>query len=212
MTLSRCVACGLPVLEIDGQFSMLDSLFIQNGSPPPATAGWWHARCLADSDAGPAWFAARLRNYREVRRFEVVAEPAGWTVLHHPQRGKTLALARHGEQIDLSIGGHRQARAVEGGLIFPRVDDEFHLELEDASIIQAIKDGLVTRGRYPLPAVIAALGIADRVVHPEAIERGVFQLVPALQHHWGEHAVSASVSYGVFIPTELESYVGERVR
>lgn len=212
MNLSRCVACRLPVLEIDGQFSKLDSLFIQNGSPPPATAGWWHARCLAESDAGPAWYAARLRNYRDVRRFEVVAELAGFTVLRDPRRGKTLALARHGELIDLALGGRSQARAAEGGLIFPRSEDEFHLELEDASIVQAIKDALVTSGSYPLSAVLAALGIADRVVHPEALERGAFELVRGLQHHWSEHAVSARVRYGVFIPGELEPHIGERVR
>ena len=44
MRLSRCTHCALPVLELEGQFSKLDSLFIDNGHPPPETAGWWHAR------------------------------------------------------------------------------------------------------------------------------------------------------------------------
>jgi hypothetical protein len=165
-------------------------------------------RCLADSDAGPAWYAARLRNYRDIRRFESIAELAGWTVLRNPQHNKVLALAHHGELIELSTYRRKQGRAVGGGLIFPHVDEEFHLELEDASIIQTIKDGFVASGTYPLPAVLTALGIADRVVHPEALERGMFRFVRSLQGYWGAHAVSARVEYGVCIPAELEPYVG----
>lgn len=209
MNLSRCVACDLPVLELEGQFTKLDSFFIQNGSPPPDTAGWWHVRCLAGSDAGPAWYAARLRNYRDVRRFVPIAELAKWTVLSSPQHNKVLALAHHGELIELSSRRRKHGRAVDSGLIFPHVEEEFHLELEDASIIQAIKDGFIISGTYPLSAVLAALGIADRTVHPEVLERGALRFVRSLQEYWRPHAVSARVEYGVFIPAELEPYVGE---
>ncbi|HWO24388.1 MAG TPA: hypothetical protein VNO30_36840 [Kofleriaceae bacterium] len=208
MNLSRCVACDLPVLELEGQFTKLDSFFIQQGAPPPETAGWWHARCLAGSAAAPAWYAARLRSYRDMRRFEPIAEPAGWTVLRSPQRDKVLALAQSGELLELSAYPRKQGRAVDGGVIVPHVDEEFHLELEDAAIIDTIKVELAASGTYPLSAVLAALGIADRVVHPEALERGAFHRVRSLEEHWGPHAVSARVEYGVFIPAEVAPFLG----
>jgi len=80
--LSRCPHCKLPVLELEGQFSKLDSLYIHNGNPPAATAGWWHAGCLAGSDAAAPWYEARLRNFRDVRRYQEVAATPQWTVLH----------------------------------------------------------------------------------------------------------------------------------
>lgn len=34
MKLSACVGCELPVLELEGQFEFLDSLFVSGGEPP----------------------------------------------------------------------------------------------------------------------------------------------------------------------------------
>lgn len=214
MKLPRCVACQRPVLEIDGQFTKLDSLYIQPGpdAPPRGSAGWWHLSCFAESPAGPAWYQTRLRNYRDVRRFETVVELASWTVLLGPNRSDVIALGHHGELLGLSLGGHPQARAVPGGRIFPRVDEPFHFDIDDPALIKAIKDGFIAHGSYPLPDVFAALGIADRVVHPEAIEHGRFRFARDLQEFWTPSSVSASVEYGVFIPDELVPYVGEYVR
>jgi hypothetical protein len=212
MKLPRCTHCTLPVLELEGQFSKLDSLYIRDGAPPRETAGWWHARCLAESEVGPLWFEARLGNFRDVRGYQEVAVLPQWTIVREPNRGKLLAFGRHGELLSLSRGGRKHARAVAGGSIFPRVEETFHLELDDEQLVQQIKDGLVSNGSFPLPAVLDGLGIADRTVHAEALERGVFRFDKGLQEHWGRRFVSARAEYGVFVASELEPHVGELIR
>jgi len=209
--LSRCTHCKLPVLELEGQFSKLDSLFIGSGGPPPATAGWWHAGCLAGSEAAALWYEARLRNFRDVRRYQEVAATPGWTVLREPNRGKMLAFGRGGELLSLSRGT-KGARAAAGGAIYPVRDEVFHLELDDDGLVQRIKDGLVSTGAFPVPALLEGMAIADRTVHPEALEHGALRFDSALQAHWGPRFVSAQAEYGVFVPSELEPHVGEFIR
>lgn len=212
MKLSSCQGCGKPVLELEGQFSVLDSLYIHNGFPPPETSGWWHARCLSESEAGSAWYEARLRNFRDVRRYQVVADYPQWTVLRGPNRGNLLAFGRRGELLNLSRGNRKLARPIEGGRLYPKIEETFHLELDDLDLVQAIQEGLRSVGSHPLPAVLNAMGIADRVVHPEAIEHGAFHFDKALQHDWDRRFVSARLEYDVFVPTELEPHVGEFMR
>ncbi len=202
MKLSSCVACTLPVLELEGQFEKLDSYYLAGGSPALATAGWWHARCLIESEVGPSWYAARLANYREVRGHTVVAELPAWTVVTGP-RGDRLAFGRNGQL--LSLGG-KPTRTVPGGAIHPHVDREFNLELSDLALAEAIKQGLSTAGTYPLLAVFEGLGIADRVAHAEALDGGVFRYVADLAGYWSPRSVSARAEYGTFMPAELEPY------
>jgi hypothetical protein len=211
MKLSRCTHCTLPVLELEGQFSRLASLFIADGHPPPETAGWWHARCLAGSDVAALWYEARLRNFRDVRRYQEVAATPHWTVLRDPNRGKLVAFGRGGELLSLSRG-KTGARPVPGGAIYPVVEDVFHLELDDDALAPRIKDALVATGAFPLPALLEGMAIADRTVHPEALERGALRFDSALQAHWKPRFVSARAEYGVFVPAELEPYVGEFIR
>lgn len=211
MKLSRCTHCKLPVLELEGQFSKLDSLFIHNGHPPPATAGWWHAGCLAGSDAAAAWYEARVRNFRDVRRYQEVAATPEWTVLREPNRGKLLAIGRNGDLLSLSRG-RKGARAVAGGAVYPVLDEVFHLELDDQGLVQRIKDGLTSTGTFSVPVLLEGMAIADRTVHPEALEHGVLRFDGGLQAHWGPRFVSAQAEYGVFVPSELEPHVGELIR
>ena len=211
MKLSRCPHCKLPVLELEGQFSKLDSLYIHNGQPPAATAGWWHAGCLAGSDAAGPWYEARLRNFRDVRRYQEVAATPQWTVLREPNRGKLLALGRAGELLSLSRG-RAGAHPVPGGAVYPVHDEVFHLELDDAGLVQRIKDSLSSAGTFPVPALLEGMAIADRTVHPEALANGVLRFDGGLQAHWGPRFVSAQAEYGVFVPSELEPHVGEFIR
>jgi hypothetical protein len=207
-----CPSCGLRVLELEGQFSILDSLYINDGSPPPETSGWWHARCLAESDVAPLWYEARLRNFRDVRGYQPVAEYARWTVLREPNRSKLLAFGRGGEILNLSRGHRKKARAADGGRIYPKTEEMFHLEFDDLDLAQTIQERLMNAGSYPLLDVLNAIGISDKLVHPEALDRGVFRFDKGLQRDWDKRSVSAGAEYGVFVPAELEAHVGEFVR
>src|SRR5512143_1364321 len=104
---SDCKGCGLPVLEIAGQFENLDSYFIEGGQPDPATSGEWHTVCLIASPIGATLNAARLRNYREVRHYETVAELPEWTIIRRPGGG-ALAFGRTGKLLALGDLGSKK--------------------------------------------------------------------------------------------------------
>lgn len=208
----RCTGCGLRILELEGQFSVLDSLYISNGSPPEASSGWWHARCLAESDVASVWCEARLRNFRDVRRYHTVAEYALWTVLREPNRGKLLAFGRDGQILSLSRGQRERVRATAGGSIYPKTEERFYFEPEDIELVQTIQQQLVSSGSYPLIDTLKAMGISDKLVHAEALEYGLLRFDERLQPDWDARSVSVGVEYGVFVPSELEPHVGEFVR
>jgi hypothetical protein len=204
-----CRSCGLPVLGLHGQIANLDSYFISDGAPPPESAGWWHVACLAASPFAADWYQARLRNFRDVRGYESVAELAHWSVLRLQRTGDVTALGREGGLLSLSPR-HGRPRPVPGGVIYRVVEDEYHLELADEAIVQTIHEALTSEGTYPLPALIEQLGIGNRMAHPEALERGLFRFNKSLRRDWMRRAVSSSIEYGVFVPTELVPYIAAK--
>jgi len=201
----RCTGCGHTVLELEGQFEMLDSYYVDDGEPPLDSTGGWHLRCLLASPYGAAWFAARRRSYVGVRGYDVMAESAVWTVVRNPRTKEAVALAPTGEMTSLVFTRGRPRR-VDGGAIYRR-DEEYNLELDDRDAIQAIQDALTSVGTLPILALLEVLGIADRTVHPEALEGSVFRFDRALRRDWGPDFVAARADYGVFVPTALEPYV-----
>lgn len=212
MKLSACVACELPVLELEGQFELLDSLFVSGGEPPELSAGEWHLSCLRTSAVGPSWQDARVRNFRDTRGFVPIAERNGWQVLRDPRRGKVLAFGTTGEMLNLSLGGRKNARTAPDGLVFPISNPDFHLELDDRELVRELQETLVSKGAAPLELVLEKLHIADRMVDRIALERAAFRFDEDLQGFWGPRRVSARVEYGVFVPDVLQDLVGERVR
>jgi hypothetical protein len=207
MRLASCVHCELPVLELRGQVAVLDSYYISDGEPPPTSAGWWHARCLADSEVAAAWYEARLRNHRDVRGLRPLGQLDHWTVVRHPRTGEVLAFGRRGELLSLPLG-RKGARRVDGGAVYPVVDGEYHLELGDAGLVETIQDGLTSNGTFPLTVLIDRLGVGDKVAHSEALERGVLRFDRKLRRDWTRWSVSMSVEYGLFVPAELEPFLG----
>src|SRR5437868_3935458 len=113
MKLRECIGCGRPVLELRGQFALLDSFYVDDDAPLLESAGAWHARCLVDSPYGEAWFAAKRRNFVSVRRYEEVAALADWTVLRNRNTREMLALARTGMSLSLSFS--KRPRPVADG-------------------------------------------------------------------------------------------------
>lgn len=212
MKLSSCVSCELPVLELTGQFTRLDSLFITAGNPPVETSGDWHVACLRASSIGPAWKTARLRNFVDVRGYQVIAELAEWTVARDPRRGKRLAFANSGELVDLSVGSIAAARQADGGVVLPCREDEFHLELADRDAIKHLHRELTAHKTYPLAGLLATLGIADRIADPIALDGGALYFDRGLAGMWTDRSVSFGIEYGIWIPYALVPHVGERVR
>jgi hypothetical protein len=206
MKLPSCVSCGRPVLQLSGQFANLDSYYLGEGGPPRETAGAWHASCLAASPAATAWYGMRLRNHCDVRDFRPVAELDHWTVVGHPRSGDVVAFGRAGELVSLALGRDR-GRSVAGGAVYPTVVPLYNVELDDEPVIADIQRGLDADGSYPVMALIDKLGIADRVVHPVALDGSVFRLDPELREYWSRRSAVASVEHGVFVPSELLPHV-----
>jgi hypothetical protein len=210
MKLSKCKSCGLPVLELEGQFEKLDSFFLTEDMPAE-TAGMWHSRCLVETDAeiAKAWYVARLSNFRDVRRYEEIATLERWTVVQHARTRETIAFGLDGRSLGLSFVG--KPRRATGGAVYRIVEEKHNLDLDDESVVASVQQGLSNDGTYPVLALIEALGLSERIVHPEALDRGALHFERALTRHWGKHFVSARMEYGVFVPEELEPYVVAKV-
>lgn len=211
MRFASCVGCDAPVLELEEQFEKLDLFYILDEIPPADSAGWWHSSCLSNSEVGQLWCNARLQNFRDVRRYQEIAAISSWTILQDPNRGKRIAFGQHAELLGLSLGGKKHARAVEGGYVFPVVEDEFHLEW-DADVVEGLKRELEGEGRVSLVRFLEELHVADWIVNAVALERAAFSFVPKLEKQWRRGVLVARLDYGLFVPEVLFEYVGELIR
>jgi hypothetical protein len=200
MRLPTCVACGLPVLELRGQYTKLDSFLIQGGVPPVASAGTYHSSCLAASPVGPAWGAALVKSFVGTRGFERLAQADEWTVVRNPRTSDTVALGANGVTLALGFAGH--AREVPGGAAFAVTEREYALEW-DAPLVDDIQRGLRAQRRVAVLEIADQLGIRDRLAHPELLVDAAFQLDPALEPDWRPGFVWAPVEYRVFVPAAL---------
>jgi hypothetical protein len=211
MTRAICVACALPVLELEGQFEVLDSYNLNESPIDPGSAGWWHSRCLTTSAVGSQWHELRLQNFVNERGYRRVGDLPSWVVVQHPRTGEIVAFARDGRLVDLTGKNTSTATAVTGGSIYSVRERDFHLKLPHVAAnertISAVQAALATSGTYPILELANDLGIRDRLFHAEALQGGVLQFDPELRPFWGRHAVAFRAEYGVFIPAELEAYM-----
>lgn len=180
MKVPRCVGCDRPVLGLAGQMAKLDSYYLEEAGPAAESAGYWHARCLADTAHAAAWYLARLRNFVVVRAYEVVAELDSWTVVRHPRRANVVALARTGLLLDLSDLRGPGRRLPAGRAFSVRIDD-YNLELDDTATIDAMQRALRDEGVFKLPALLDALQIGDCILHPEILADGMFHITALLR-------------------------------
>jgi hypothetical protein len=207
MRLPTCVGCGAVVLEVAGQFEVLDSFYLEENTPPEESSGDWHTSCLRESPYGLAWHDARLKNHVVVRGYLNIATAEEWTIIKHPRTAETLALSRAGEFLSLTYPAGLLRRAT-GGSIYRVVEKEYNLHLEGyAGVAPAIQEALTSMNTFPVLSLFEMLGIRDRVLHPEALADGMIHYGRALSREWSSTFVSASWEYGVFVPAELELYV-----
>lgn len=182
-----CTACSLPVLELEGQFEVLDSAY-------------WHTACLIRSPQGPLAAEARLRSLVEERNYVVERELPNWTVVVHA-RGDKVALGATGEMLSLSrLGSKKKSRKAEGGRVFPKIDEGYNLDLKEPGPIDAVRAGFASEGAFPLLELFGLLGVADKVHHPEALDRAIISYI---RETTSRHFITMRVEYGVFVPDEL---------
>lgn len=201
-----CTYCQLPVLEIEGQFGKLDSYYLSGGESFADSVGYWHTSCLTTSPYGQSWHDVRLKNFTAVRNYQLVASVNEWSVIRHPRTAEHLALSTNGDFLSLMLPGGRIRRVAQGS-IYRVVEPEYNLHLEDPSIIKTVQEALTAAKTFPVLALFEALGISERVFHPEALEGSMIHLSRALVRDWEETTVAARWEYGVFVADALEKYV-----
>jgi hypothetical protein len=184
---SDCVGCGLPVLELEGQFERVDAAF-------------WHTACLIQSPLGRDVYAARLHDLVDTRKYAVEHELESWTVVVHA-RGDKLALGKTGELLSLSnLGSKKKSRKADGGRVFPKIDEGYNLDLKDGGVIDTVRAGFASEGAFPLLSLFELLGLAEHVHHPAALERA---MISAIRETTSRHFITMKIEYGVFVPDEL---------
>ncbi len=200
----RCVACGLPVLELTGQSTVLSAYLISSGSPPPETAGSWHLPCLWATEVGPSWSRALEHNLVHVRQYDVVERTTEWLVVRNPRSGETLAVNHRGGTLALR-GAGAVVVTPRGDHAFRVIEPEYWLEW-DAPVIEEIQARLSQAGRMPVREVAALLGMEDRLNRPDLLIDGAFRLDETTATEWQPTAVGASVEYSVPLPDELTRF------
>lgn len=202
MKLRSCVGCGRPVLELRGQFTFLDSFYVDGDDLLLSSVGAWHAVCLKGSGFGEIWFEARYRNFVTVRGYRELANLGEYVVL---QRRDRLALAKHGLILSLAFA-KRRPTIIAGGIVCFASED-MNLELSEKESIAEIQTALREAGEIPLWRVIELVGIEDKTVRPEILDDSVFRYQDGMPGRWSNHFVCGRVEYGVCLPRELEHYV-----
>lgn len=207
----RCVACGLPVIELRGQHDVLAAYVVESGTAPLDSAGSWHTACLTASPAGELWHLALRHSYLDVRGYRLLADTENWTVVQNPNTGEVLALGRQGSTLGLSsIPGLRatpSATPSAGGTSYRARVYEYNLDPGDEQLTTRIQQELRDTGRYPVLDLAEAWGIRERLSHPEVLADAAFRLDPEVEPEWTPHSVIAAVEHGVFVPAELTPHL-----
>jgi hypothetical protein len=211
--MTSCSVCGLPVLELDGQFEFLQPYFTEEFDHPAfKLAGECHSTCLVRSEHGHTWSEWRVRHFSTVRGYRLVAEQGGWSVLVHARLRELLAFHVDGS----SVGGERPGkhagmvvgagRVVEGGVLVPVEQEEFNLSYQDVAVIDELQAHLASEGKYPISRVLEALGIAGLLRWPQALEGGMFVFAKSLKREWGRTDIAMRMRYATFLPDPVVSF------
>jgi hypothetical protein len=212
--MTSCSICGLPVLELDGQFECLQPYFTEDFDHPAVKlAGECHSTCLVRSEHGRTWTEWRVRHFSTGRGYRLVGEQGGWSVLVHPRLRGLLAFNVDGS----SVGGERPGkhagmvvgagRVVEGGVLVP-FDEEFNIAYHDVAVIDELKTQLAGEGKYPISRMLEALGIAGLVRWPQALEGARFVFDKRLEREWKgtRTGVGMRARYATFLPNPVVSF------
>lgn len=121
-------------------------------------------------------------------------------MIRHPHSSERLAIGQSGELLSIPPS-RKNAKKVDGGLLVPRVETVFHLELDDVALVEEIQRGLRTNGVYPVMKVLEGLAVVDRIVHPQSLADAAFRFDSGLEGVWARDAVSARCEYRVSCQT-----------
>jgi hypothetical protein len=204
MTPSDCAFCSRLVLELEGQFEVLQGYLLEPGSPPDIPDGACHLACLLKSTWGPFWGERRARHLEQIVRRELVAQRDGRRVYRDPRNRNWVAVAATGEMMVWPFGSERKARRVSTGRLIS-VEQEYNLELppEMRELVAEVQAELTRTKSYPLWRLIEQLGLADVMVHPEALADGKLVYDRSLRGDWSATWLAVRMRYAHLVPEEV---------
>ncbi len=201
MNLENCFICKHPVLELTGQFEVLDTYFLEKDDVAlqQGAFGWCHSSCLSKSQWGAFWAERRILNMTSVRRFSKLHSDVSLTALCNPRTDERIVLRADGVSFYFQPSVLELKKDCPGGILLPIVE-EWNLELDEPELIRIIRDALTKTKSFPLQKLVQALGLNDYLLYPEAIVDGELRFNKELEQEWIGNWVSADMSYNQFIP------------
>jgi hypothetical protein len=200
--LQTCTICAHPVLELEGQFEVLQPYYTDVAHPALEIAGWCHSACLIKSTHAATWQMWRVDHFMRVRGYVEIGPFGGWRVLRPQRPGRLMAFHSSGCSSRFEINALRLAPQLSGGSLIP-LREEMHLEFADRALTDLMKDNLRSKGSISILEVIDGLGISDRVQWPAALLDARFTDSKKLRRDWGTFAVAAIAEYAQFLPDTL---------
>ncbi|HEY0191086.1 MAG TPA: hypothetical protein VGC42_08185 [Kofleriaceae bacterium] len=197
-TIDRCEICDLPVLELRGQFELMQPYFAGLDEEPLELIGEVHTKCLVSSEHRERWVRTSVQHFSGVRGYAIVRTERDWTIMRHARLREVLAFHVSGESIDLPA---RQIKAspVDGGATIPRESD-YHMTIDDREIVAELQRELTAAGKVPLAELVDALGIREKLYWPDILQSGVYAFPRQLRGDWSSTSIAGRMQYRQFIP------------
>jgi hypothetical protein len=196
-SLERCSICGDAVLELEGQFEMLQPYYADPAHPAAELAGEVHTTCLTATPQGPVWAGWRIASYL-ARGYAVTVEAAGWTVLRHVRLKELIAVHRDGASAVASQKDTGLATCDGGGTLIR--EREANLTLEDTAFIAAVQRDLEQSQHVPLSRIAQHLRIQDRLCWRAVLDDAEYRFSRPLRRYWSSRSFSAIARYRKFLP------------
>ena len=196
--LENCEVCDRPVLELEGQFEILQPYYADSSDPAFELAGWVHTPCLVGSPLSAPWVDWRIKHFSGARGYQIASKAEGWTILHDRRRRALFAFHANGASISADRSEAKMTACAGGGCL--SVERDSHLTINDREFITTVQQELVIKKSVPLAKIVDKLGIRDRLQWPEVLSSGEYRLTRQLRRDWSPTSFSARLHHKVFLP------------
>jgi hypothetical protein len=194
-----CELCQLPVLELEGQFRILQPYDAKSDHPASEIAGTCHTTCLATSPHHTKWAEWTITSFLR-RGYTRGSLMEGWQLLSLTRVDDVVAVHESGCTVGYKGADLKNGKRRDGGLMLPE-RREMHYTLDDTELVARWQGQLASTGSIPLESIVQDLGISDRIRWPQALAGGRWMNSRRTRADWGTGHIGAVCEYNVFVPT-----------
>ncbi|MBS1910850.1 MAG: hypothetical protein JST22_02575 [Bacteroidetes bacterium] len=223
MATPKCFICSQQVVGLNGQDTVLDTFFLHSTRDDKLALseqafGECHLLCLTESAWGVFWGSRIVANLRDVRKYRVLFADDEYQMLRNDIAHETSIIRWDGWMASVQDRLFEERRPVADGHLLP-VHHEARTYLNGHDdLITGLRGALLADGTYPLKQLIAALGLTDRLLYPQAIEGGTLRRCTYSSAPKNPIAIDdngtfvmAEISYSQFIPDDVARMLIEHV-